>query len=406
MTYNDTLLNFFKMNDTSQKNQEVALDYIADLADVGKGLSEYTINNNVRIIIFILKCIETDLDKLTKEDIKRYKRFVETYTYTKQCPGQCPGKSVSKATKKYYLVGFKQFLKWALKEFDNPNYRELIDSISTTMRVDEKNASDMLTDEEINALFRAAKEPRDLALLSVLAEAGCRVGELVSMQIRHVKFTDEFVWVTLPKSKTRPRALPLKESMTYLANWLSHHPLKDDETAPLWISLNKLPSKKGDSDRAYQKMKTNSVLELIHRLATRAGIKKRCYPHLLRHTAATKLSKEWTEPRMRNYFGWSSHSAMPSVYSHLGAGDLEDAVRERYGTAEERRPEPKFQKCPRCKRELPRRAEYCDVCGTKLGEQQLQKVDEAVVAAMRKVILEENPELLQKVAEVMLKAQK
>jgi Site-specific recombinase XerD len=398
---NDTLLNFFKEYGISERNQKITLDYIDDFRDTGKGLSKFTIANNTRIMMFILKNLCTDLDKLTKADVKQFKRAVDNYQ-------RKDGKSASKATIKHYLIGFKQFLRWAgeSEEYKNPTYEGLIKSISTKIRLDEKNAADMLTEAEIDRMFAAAKEPRDIALISVLAESGCRVGELVSMEIRHVRFTDEFVWVTFPRSKTKSRTLPLKESMTYLANWLSHHPLKDNERAPLWVSLNSIPAKHGGTDRAYQPMNNGTVLQLVYRIAKKAGIKKRCYTHLFRHTAATKLSRIWTEPRMRTYFGWDTNSPMPSLYSHLGAGDLEDAARDRYGTAEERKPEPQFQKCPRCKRELPRRAEYCDVCGTKLGEQQIQKVDDALASQMRHILLDEHPEFLQQVVLAMTKTQK
>jgi integrase/recombinase XerD len=127
-------------------------------------------------------------------------------------------------------------------------------------------------------------------MISVLVESGCRVGELISMQTRHVRFADEFVWLTFTKSKTKSRTLPLKKSMTYLANWLSPHPFKDNESATLWVSLNPIPTKHGRKDQAYQSMSRSTVLSLIHRIADKAGIKKRCYTHLFRHNAATKLS--------------------------------------------------------------------------------------------------------------------
>ncbi len=391
------LLNFFEKNGTSQKNREIVLKYIDKyFRDPNKDLSEMTVQNNINVLSIILQFVDTDLDKLTQDDIDKFKIGISKYKKDN-------GQPIAKASRKYYLIGFKQFLKWTAKEYHKLEYKELLDNFSIQIKPTEKNASDLLTEEEINKMFTAAIYPRDKAILSVLYESGCRAGELVSMQIKHVRFTDEFVWVTFPRSKTKIRAVPLKESIIYLSAWLSHHPRKDDEDAPLWVSLN--PTKKDGSDRAYQPMQRDAVLYMIRRLAKRAGIKKRCYTHLFRHCAATKMSKEWTEPRMKNFFGWSTHSAMPSVYSHLGAGDFEEAMRKLCGTAEERKPEPKFQKCPRCKRELPKRAEYCDVCGAKLGKQQVQKADDDLASQMRRILLEEHPEILQKIVLAMTKSQ-
>ncbi len=393
------LFSFFEKNNTSKRNQEIAWRYIDKyFRDPGSGLSEATVQNNIDILSVILKFVDTDLDNLTQDDVDTFKIGISKYKKNN-------GQPIAKASMKHYYVGFKQFLKWAAREYHKPEYRDLSENFSTKLKTKKKNASDLLTEQEIDKIFAAAIHPRDRAILSVLSESGCRAGELVSMQIKHVKFTNEFVWVTFPQSKTTPRAVPLKESMIYLSAWLTHHPLKYDEEAPLWVSLNPISATKGGGDRAYQPMPRSAVLELVHRLANKAGIKKRCYTHLFRHCAATKMSKEWTEPRMRNFFGWSTHSAMPSVYSHLGAGDFEEAMRKLCGTAEERKPEPKFQKCPRCKRELPKRAEYCDVCGTKLGKQQVQKADDDLASQMRRILLEEHPEILQKIVLAMTKSQ-
>jgi hypothetical protein len=43
------------------------------LRDVGKGLSEFTVGNNIKIMMFMPKNIDINLDKLTQADIKKYK---------------------------------------------------------------------------------------------------------------------------------------------------------------------------------------------------------------------------------------------------------------------------------------------------------------------------------------------
>jgi hypothetical protein len=62
----DALLIFFKKHEVSERNQEIVSNYIADFRDIGKGLVEFTIANNTRVMMFILKNLRTDLYKLTK----------------------------------------------------------------------------------------------------------------------------------------------------------------------------------------------------------------------------------------------------------------------------------------------------------------------------------------------------
>ncbi len=398
MTSGEELSKILRECNVSETNQKIVLEYLDTFRDVGRGLSEATVQNNTAIMVHVAKNIETDLDKLTKADVKAYKRAIQNWM-------RKDGKPISNATKKQYLRGFKQFIKWATDEFENPVYKELLDDVKIKLKGKEKDSSDMLTEDEIDRLIRAARDPRDIAMISVLNESGCRVGELISSKIKHVRFTSDFVWLTFPRGKTGSRTVPLKESIVYLQNWLSVHPRQSDENAPLFVSTNIMSATRGGEAKNYQPMNADSVLHTIRRLAKRAGITKRIYTHLFRHTCATRLAKVWTEPRLRNYLGWTADSSMPAVYCHLGASDLEDAARELYGMEEQKKSEPKFQKCPRCKKELPRRAEYCTVCGTALN-QETQQIDEATIATMREIILKDHPEILEKVALAIMQAQK
>jgi integrase/recombinase XerD len=87
-----------------------------------------------------------------------------------------------------YLVGFKQFLKWFVEEHKRPDYNDLIKNIKITRKPSDKNPSDLLTEEEIFKMIEVADNDRDKAIIAVLHESGCREGELVSSQLKHIKF--------------------------------------------------------------------------------------------------------------------------------------------------------------------------------------------------------------------------
>jgi integrase/recombinase XerD len=296
-----------------------------------------------------------------------------------------------------YLVGFKQFLKWFVEEHKRPDYNDLIKTIKITRKPSDKNPSDLLTEEEIFKMIEVADNDRDKAIIAVLHESGCREGELVSSQLKHIKFTNDCIFLTFPTGKTGTRTVPLIASITYLRKWFDLHPLKGDSGAPLWTTLRKKDSK-------YKAITEDSVLHIVHKLAERADIQKRCYPHLFRHTCATDLSQDLNESQMKEFLGWKQSSNMPSVYVHLSGQNIENAIRAKHGLVEQKKAEPKIQRCPRCHVVVSKNIESCDKCGTALGAR-VQQMDELVVEAMRKVILEENPEIFEKVAKVMLKKQ-
>jgi len=76
-------------------------------------------------------------------------------------------------------------------------------------------------------------------------------------------------------------------STKYLAEWLSDHPSASDPEAPLWIKL---------SHKNYLKPLEYKDIQLqLKKIAKRAGIKKKIYAHLFRHTRATKLLQQVSE---------------------------------------------------------------------------------------------------------------
>ena len=61
---------------------------------------------------------------------------------------------------------------------------------------------------------------------------------------------------------------------------------------------------------------------IVSKCGERAKLDKKCYPHLLRHSRLTELSRRGAnEQVLKFYAGWSDSSQMPAVYCHLSAKD-------------------------------------------------------------------------------------
>jgi integrase/recombinase XerD len=374
MLLNDYLFTFFKENNITETNQKIVIDYL-DSFIVEKDVTEATIRNQREIMIHILRHLNKDLDKLTQEDIRKYLVSVSKLTRVRD------GKPASKGTKKMYRAGFSQFLRWASKEYKKPEYKEFLEPLNIKVKIERKNPNDLFTKDEIDRMINSADNTRDQAILAVLAESGCRVGEFISSRISDVKQTDDFVFLTFRRGKTGLRTVPLKESIIYLNRWLENHPLKNNPNAALWVSLNEIPFKlkHPEEGKGYKPMTENSVLCLVQRTAKRVGITKRVYTHLFRHYCATQLAKEgMSEPLMRVFLGWDEDSDMPSRYVRLSGQDIEDAQRKRLGMVKDKEPEKRFQICPRCKNEMPARVEFCMTCGEALKQDKSKTIEDGV----------------------------
>ena len=108
-----------------------------------------------------------------------------------------------------------------------------------------------------------------------------------------------------------------------------------------------------------------------------AGIKKRIYPHLFRHSRATALANHLTEAQMKVYLGWTQSSNMTSVYIHLSGKETDVAILKANGIkVEEEEPitEIKPTKCPRCKTDNSATNKYCKMCSMALDDQIKKKM--------------------------------
>jgi len=256
----------------------------------------------------------------------------------------------------------KKFFKWAEKE-------ELVNWFTGSGWENRVSPNDLITEEEFKEMMNACMNSRDRAMISLLYESGARVGEIGSMRIKDVSFDDYGAIVWLPKSKTVRRKLRVVYSARYLSEWLSDHPLKDETEASLWIKLT--------GRNAMKAMAYDDIRMQIKKIAKRAGIKKRIYPHLFRHTRATRLLSKVSESIGAKYMGWVPGSDMVRVYVHLASEDVDEAILRMHGIKTNGNGKDlEVKQCSRCLQVNPATFRFCSRCGLPLTEEAIQEVEE------------------------------
>ena len=283
-------------------------------------------------------------DKAGKKDIVKVVRKIEMEDY-------------SEWTKKDYKIVIKRFYKWL--NGNDEEYPDKVKWIKTTFRKNKhKIPEDLITKQELEKMIRAANHSRDRALVSLLYESGFRMGEVLNLRIKDIKF-DEIGAKIIGNGKTGMRKIRLISSVPYLTAWVEHHPFRDEPDAPLWV---KIGATSKDEIICY-----NNARKIIKTLAEKANIKKRIYPHLFRHSRATELAIHLTDAQMDQYFGWAQGSNMPSTYVHLSGSDLEGSILKINGLKkEEREQEVAVKKCSRCQKMNTPNGKFCIRCGSPL----------------------------------------
>lgn len=309
------------------------------------GLSSARMLRYLNDLPTIAKKLRKDFKKAQRSDIEKIVAEIEAG-------------SLAPATKQSYIVTIKKFYKWLNGGEEYPGCVKWLKT--TGKKNNERLPEDLLTEEEIKRMIEVASNPRDRALIAVLWESGSRVGELLSMQMKHISFEQELTRITI-NGKTGPRRIPLLDSTPYLAEWMENHPLKSDPSAPLWISLG--------TTSHHQPLQYGACRKMLQEIAKRALIKKSVNPHSYRHARATFLAKHLKEAQLNKYFGWTQGSDIPQVYVHLSGRDIDDAILEMRGlkTVEKKIEDTlASKKCARCGTINKSTGNFCIRCGLAL----------------------------------------
>ena len=111
--------------------------------------------------------------------------------------------------------------------------------------------------------------------------------------------------------------------------------------------------------------------KMVKEVAAKAGIQKRVYPHLFRHSRASYYANKLTEQQLKAFFGWTGGSQMAATYVHLSGRDIDNAVLQANGAKVDNsitEPKLKVKVCPRCQFSNPMESKYCNRCGAPLDE--------------------------------------
>jgi integrase len=333
-----------KNSSISEHNKNIIFDYERQLFI--REFSIARIERCISVLKIISEKLNKDLDCLDKADIETFLEWIQR-------------RNIEDWTRYTYKQIFKTFLK-------NIGKKNLADLIHVK-RVKNK-IPDIFSRQDILKMIEAAQHPMDKALISALYETGCRIGEMANLKIKDVHF-DSYGAVLVVGGKTGMRRIRTIFSAPYLSAWLSIHPKNSDQNASFWIRFGKNGKSNGIENNTCLQLMYPALTMRIKRIAKKAGIQKRVYNHLFRHTSATEKSEILTTAQMCEYFGWTQASRMTQTYVHLSGRNLDDTLLKAYGISKDNTPKEKELapiQCPRCSIINGATAKFCYKCGAAL----------------------------------------
>ncbi len=335
------------LKDISKDSRDRVLKFQRDR--IAEGIGHARILRYLDDLPRIARFLGKEFEMATADDMRRVLHEIE-------------GKDLAEASKTEFRKTIKVFYKWLN---GGERYPECVEWIKTTeKRSNNKLPEELLTEEEVKRMISAAWSPRDRAVISLLWESGCRVGELLTMRIKNVSFEENLTRITV-LGKTGARRVPLLDSTPYLAEWLENHPFNEDSDAFLWVGI-------GNVGRG-EFLKYPALRKMLVNVAKKAKVKKKVNPHNFRHSRATFLANHLTEAQMNQYLGWVRGSDMAATYVHLSGRDVDDAILKMRGLskAKEEKVESSLapKPCPRCNSINKATGKFCNRCGAILDVQ-------------------------------------
>ena len=203
------------------ENRKVILEFKDYLLSEGIGLAR--INRFLFELIKYNRMLKKPFPEACKDDIRAVVARIEQT-------------DLSAETKKCSKIMLKKLYKFIRGIDEDGKYPEEVEWIKTRIPENHRKLpEELLTEKEIMNIIQKCDNLRDKALISSLAESGCRISEIALMKIKHVSFEEYGARLTV-NGKTGMRKILIINSAPYLQEWINQHPDNSDPEAYLWYN--------------------------------------------------------------------------------------------------------------------------------------------------------------------------
>lgn len=160
---------------------------------------------------------------------------------------------------------------------------------------------EILSIEEIQAIFDKCQNLKHRTILSLLYGSGLRMGEVLNLKLTDIDGS-RMVFNIREGKGLKDRQMPLSEQLLYLINnYISQYKPKE-------FLFN------GQLGLQYT---SSSINQLLKYYADKAGVKKRIHAHKIRHCYATHLLEAGTEMSLIQKLLGHKKIQTTQIYSHI-----------------------------------------------------------------------------------------
>ncbi len=193
---------------------------------------------------------------------------------------------------------------FAIKFFFKKVIKENIE-IPTIKR--NKTLPSILTMEEVRKLIKSTSNIKHKLIIKLLYGCGLRASEVINLKKSNLNFEEGLIKVQLAKGK-KDRFVKLPASIS--EELFAYIKILEGEIL--------FPSNRGE------KLTTATIQAILKNVSKKAEIKKRVYPHLLRHSFATHLLEQGTDLRIIQKLLGHSDIKTTQIYTQISQASIKN----------------------------------------------------------------------------------
>jgi integrase/recombinase XerD len=125
------------------------------------------------------------------------------------------------------------------------------------------------------------------ALVAILLYGGLRPKEIINLRIENFNENNRTLEIKKTKTKTDDFVVLKEKCVSIIKEWLKYHPTGSGWMFP--VKENKVNNGLHD-ENGYFRPSKRQIRRIVKHYAKKAGIRKRVYTYMLRHTLATSLA--------------------------------------------------------------------------------------------------------------------
>jgi integrase len=342
-----------------------------------------TAESKVKSLLWLSKYLnDKPFEEMTKQDILSYLNSLRKSTSID--PQQ---KWIGSYNNR--LRYYAKFFRWLYNK-EEPDYRKrisppCIQGLRQLPRQEKSSykPSDLWDSREHATFLKYCPSARDRCYHAMANDISARPHEILNLKIKDIIFksTDEgiqYAEVLIRGGKTKPRTLPIIDSLPYLKEWLQQHPSGGNRDSWLFVSLADANiGKKLNRDSLLAKyqyqykaihfprlLQDQTVAE-PDKAIIRNMLTKPWNLYVFRHSALTEKSQILTESTLRDHAGWTMTSKMPTVYLHYFGTESAKKLLEAKGVIQRNNMSVNLLKskpCPNCSEPNKPDAQFCMKC--------------------------------------------